>query len=81
MAGNVKKGERSKMPAQYGYKGLQDMAVGDEASIARDRNAASGKAAARYPDKPITNIPAGSTATGSGGPAHKGSFGTGTPNA
>jgi hypothetical protein len=81
MGSNVKKGEGStSVPGVY-KTGDIGMSVGDESSIARDRKMASGKAKPRFPHSPLTIVPGGSANTGSGGPAHKGSYGSGTPNA
>lgn len=67
-------------PSVYKYKGLNEVKDG-EANMQALKTGAGGKAKARYPDKPLGIIPGGSENTGSGGPAHKGSYGRGTPNA
>ena len=67
------------MPSTYKYKGLNEVKDG-EANMQSLKSSAGGKAKARYPDKPLGIVPGGSSSTGSG-PAHKGSYGSGTPNA
>jgi len=67
-------------PSVYKYKGLNEVKDGEE-NMKSLKASAGSKAKPRYPDKPLGIVPGGSATTGSGGPAHKGSFGSGTPNA
>jgi len=76
---NVKGGGGGgKTPACYKFGDLQGMSVGDS-SITKLRSSASGKAKARYPDPPLE--PYQDLKGGTGGPKHRGSYGSGTPNA
>lgn len=76
---NVKSGGGGgNTPGCYKMGGLQSVAVGD-AAVTKLKASASGKAKARYPDPP--QEPYQDLKGGQGGPKHRGSYGSGTPNA